>query len=95
MNTPVFVYNGTNSDYDGMLNGLIRSYGLGMIISTNTPNEDVIWPGMPMTGHIGESWGLISNAFYDRFTGSGFSFAINGCMHPYNASNTSAFLLVE
>jgi hypothetical protein len=48
MTTPVFIYNGTNSDFDGMLSGLIREYGLGVIITTNTPNVNVIWPNLPM-----------------------------------------------
>jgi len=74
--------------------GLFRSWGLGTHISTNTEDNDVVFPNIVMKGHPGEAYGLISDMYYDKESGSGVIFITNGSGVGFNVGN-SAFYTLE
>ena len=88
----IWLYNGNNGDTMG---GLIRGYGLGIHVTTNTPSQDVVFPSIIMKGHTGFAYGLASNLWFDPKTKVGFVFSINGALGGYKSSKTSSFLLAE
>lgn len=91
MEQPVWNFDGNNGNN---YFGLFRSWGMGTHISTNAPNADVIFPGREMRGHPGEAYGLISDMYYDKESGSGVIFMTNGSGKGYNTGN-SAFYTLE
>lgn len=80
MVNPFWIYNGTNGDF---MNGEMRSYGLGVHISTDTNYQDIVWPSFYMKGHTGFAYGLVSNMWYNPYDNSGFLFATNGALKGY------------
>jgi len=79
-----WLYNGNNGDN---YYGLFRSWGLGVHRITATPGNDVVHPGVPMFGHAGEAYGLISDLYFDPSSGHGLLFLTNG----YTPGNAYAF----
>lgn len=92
MLTAQWTYNGSNGNN---YYGLFQSWGLGVHLITNTVGEDVIYPSVPLVGHAGEAYGLISDFYFDPATGNGFSFATNGSWSGYALGLTSAWYRVE
>ena len=92
MHTPVWTYNGSNGDnYFNLFN----SWGLGVQVTTNTPMGDVVFDGFTMVGHAGEAYGLVSDWYFHKATGSGIIFMNNGVFSGYNFGTTSAFYTIE
>ncbi len=77
------------------MNGEMRSYGLGVHISTDTQGKDVVWPGYFMKGHTGFAYGLASNMWFNPEDRSGFVYAANGALNHYHYSNSSGFIVVS
>ena len=77
--------------------GLFRSWGLGVHRITATMGGDVILPGIPMLGHAGEAYGLISDLYLDPVTGFGLVFLTNGYTpgNNYALGINSAWYRVE
>ena len=92
MHRPQWIYTGFNGD---TYYGLFRCWGLGFQIMTNALNEDIVFPGYSMTGHIGESYGMISDMFYSKKNKCGVIFITNGCATDYDWGISSAFYAVD
>lgn len=92
MHTSQWKYNGSNGDN---YFGLFRAWGLGFQILTNSSGGDVFIEGFNMIGHIGESYGLISNMYFDKEKQVGFVLITNGCITPYKYGAGSSFYAVE
>lgn len=78
MFTPAWTYDGTNGDTQGWC----AEWGLGVQILANDPEVgDQLLPGDDSphwTGHPGDAYGMISNAFFDRRTGDGYVYYCAG-----------------
>lgn len=86
-------YNGSNGDN---YYGLFRSWGMGIHIITNTPDNDIVLSGSQiMFGHPGEAYGLVSDAYIDTLRKTGLIFFTNGCGNGYTVGNGSAFYTLE
>jgi len=92
MHKPQWVFNGSNGDD---FYGLFKSWGLGFQITTNTLNADVVVPDCQITGHIGDSYGLLSDMFFDIENKFGMIFITNGSADKFEWANYSAFNAVE
>jgi len=93
MHTPVWSYNGSNGDN---YYNLFNSWGLGMQITTNTANADIVIPGTEMIGHPGEAYGLISDMYFEKEKQFGVIFLTNGYYSGgYDFGNSSAFYVPE
>lgn len=93
MRNPAHVYNGSNGSTSF---GLFRSWGLGTHITTNTANNDIVFPsGRPMWGHPGEAYGLVSDMYSDTLAKTGVIFITNGKQGSYTVPANSAFYTVE
>lgn len=91
MHATQWAYNGTNgNDYYG----LFKAWGLGIHITTNAANSDIVFPGRKMLGHPGEAYGLISDMYFDSLK-NGVIFITNGCKNGYVIGPSSAFYTVE
>lgn len=76
--------------------GLFRKWGMGIQITTNAPNGDIVFQsGRPMWGHAGEAYGLISDMYADTLSESGVVFITNGKQGDYVTANGSAFYTAE
>lgn len=76
--------------------GLFRSWGLGIHRSTSTPGGDIVLPGsQAMFGHLGEAYGLVSDAYFDAERKVGLVFITNGVGVGYQLNDFSVFYTVE
>jgi CubicO group peptidase (beta-lactamase class C family) len=94
MHSTQWKFNGGNGDnYQGMFN----EWGLGFHLITNTSGKDVILKDVPMIGHSGDAYGLISNMYFDKKTRFGFIFITNGYSgeNGYKTGENSAFYKPE
>lgn len=92
MHTPVWTFNGSNGDnYFNLFN----QWGVGIQQTTNTPMGDIVIPGLPMLGHAGEAYGLVSDWYFNKETGRGVIFMTNGIWPGYSFGTSSAFYTVE
>jgi hypothetical protein len=48
-----------------------------------------------MHGHTGDAYGMASNMYFNKRTGDGFVFAMNGALYGYGRTSSSAFNKVE
>ncbi|MFN3874693.1 MAG: serine hydrolase domain-containing protein [Flavobacteriales bacterium] len=89
-----WTWDGSNGDN---YYGLFRSWGLGAHRITAQPGGDVVLPGLPMFGHAGEAYGLISDLYVDTLSGFGLVFITNGYTpgNSYALGVSSAFYRVE
>lgn len=75
---PAWTYDGTNGDTQGWCG----EWGLGVQILSNNPAVgDRLLPTADSphwTGHLGEAYGMISNALFDRRTGDGYVYYCAG-----------------
>lgn len=75
---PAWTYDGTNGDTQGWC----AEWGLGVQILANDPEVGdrlLPTPDSPhWTGHLGEAYGMISNALFDRRTGDGYVYYCAG-----------------
>lgn len=87
-------YNGTNGNN---YYNLFRRWGLGFHLTTNAPGGDIVFEGVPMTGHPGEAYGLISDMYFEKDKIFGLVFITNGYSGTtgYIHGNYSAFYLPE
>lgn len=92
MHTPQWTFDGTNGDN---YYGLFRQWGLGFQITTNAPGGDIVFPDLPLIGHAGEAYGLISDMYFDTLRKIGIIFITNGCGNGYTTDASSAFYTVE
>ncbi|MBP9883560.1 MAG: serine hydrolase [Chitinophagales bacterium] len=84
-------YNGSNgNDYYG----LFKAWGLGIHVTTNVANSDLVFPDRSMAGHPGEAYGLISDMYFDSLK-NGVIFITNGSKLSYVVGPSSAFYTVE
>lgn len=97
MRTTQWIYNGTNGDNVETAGPLMDAWGLGTQVITATPGRDWIFPGAVMFGHIGNSYGLISDAFMDPQGEFGVVWVTNGPRQgdSFLPSTKSAFLKPE
>jgi CubicO group peptidase (beta-lactamase class C family) len=94
LRTPQWTYLGplTGNNYYG----LFCEWGMGIQITTNTENGDIVFPGgHPMFGHAGEAYGLVSDMFCDTLSQSGVVLIVNGKQGEYETAVGSAFYSVE
>lgn len=85
-------YNGSNgNNYYNLFN----AWGLGLQITTNQENGDIVVPGYSMIGHAGEAYGLISDMYYHKNPDFGIIFVTNGSAGDYYYGWNSAFYEVE
>lgn len=87
-----WTWNGGNGDN---YYGLFRSWGLGVHRVTNSPNGDIVFPDVPVFGHPGEAYGLISDLYFSPESCNGLIFITNGAMNGYSFGDYSAFYRVE
>lgn len=84
-------FNGSNgNDYYG----LFKAWGLGMHVTTNVANSDIVFPDRRMYGHPGEAYGLISDMYFDTLK-NGVIFITNGSKLTYVIGPSSSFYTVE
>lgn len=94
MHSPQWTYNGTNgNNYYNLFN----QWGLGFQITTNTPSGDIVIDGLPMIGHAGEAYGLISDMYFEHDKLFGLVFITNGYLSGggYQYGSYSAFYKPE
>lgn len=93
MHQPVWTYDGTNgNNYYNLFN----SWGLGLQLTVNKDFGDVVLPNVPMIGHAGEAYGLISDMYFEKEKQFGIVFITNGLQSgSYEYGNSSAFYLPE
>lgn len=89
-----WTWNGSNGDN---YYGLFRSWGLGTHRITAQAGGDVVFPGVPMFGHAGEAYGLISDLYSEPVHGFGLVFITNGYTsgNAYQFGTSSAFYTAE
>jgi CubicO group peptidase (beta-lactamase class C family) len=87
-------YNGVNGNN---YHNLFRRWGLGFHLTTNAPGGDIVFEGVPMIGHPGEAYGLISDMYFEKDKIFGLVFITNGYSGTtgYIPGNYSAFYLPE
>ncbi|KPP99093.1 MAG: putative beta-lactamase [Bacteroidetes bacterium HLUCCA01] len=85
-------YDGSNGD---TWDDFWRSFGLGLHRLTGEPGKDVIFVGVPMTGHPGIAYGLLSDVYVDPATGTGVIFMTNGSKQPFAYGETSFYQVEE
>lgn len=92
MTSDQWTYNGENGDtWDGFFN----SYGLGVHRITNTPEKDMIFPEMKMTGHPGIAYGLLSDLYFNAETETAVIFVTNGSKKEYSYGKNTTFYQPE
>lgn len=93
MHKPVWTYNGSNgNNYYNLFN----QWGLGMQITTNTANGDIVMPATTMIGHPGEAYGLISDMYFEKKNQFGIIFITNGYYSGgYEFGDSTAFYVPE
>jgi CubicO group peptidase (beta-lactamase class C family) len=76
--------------------GLYRSWGLGIHRTTATPGGDIVLPGSnAMFGHLGEAYGLVSDAYFDTERKVGLVFMTNGVGTGYQLNDFSVYYTIE
>lgn len=89
-------WNYTGPSSGNNYNGLFRRWAMGLQVSTNAENGDIVFPGAgPMYGHCGDAYGLISDMWGDMLTKNGVVFITNGKQGPFVTATGSAFYSVE
>jgi CubicO group peptidase (beta-lactamase class C family) len=81
-------YKGSNGDTS---DGESLSWGLSVHLLTNTPSGDIIFDDVPLMGHSGDAYGLISGFYFDPVSRSGFIFMTNGIFDKLNKGSHSAY----
>jgi CubicO group peptidase (beta-lactamase class C family) len=81
-------YDGSNGD---TWDDFWLSFGLGLHRLTGEPGRDVIFRGMPMVGHPGIAYGLLSDLYVDPATGTGVIFITNGSEKAFAYGETSFY----
>jgi len=74
---------------------LMNCWGLGFHVITNQTGRDVVFPEHQMFGHPGEAYGLISDMYFDRNSGTGIIFMTNGTSGKYEYGTETTFYAVE
>jgi len=92
MHKPQWTYNGSNGDN---YYGLFRSWGLGFQITKNIQGIDDIASPYSVKGHIGESYGLVSDMFFNEENKFGMIFLTNGSSTDFDCGSSSDFYKVE
>lgn len=94
MHTPEWTYNGSNGDN---YYNLFNQWGLGLHITTNTANGDIVIDDEKFYGHPGEAYGLISDMYFSKGKNFGVIFMTNGYYGSagYQWGNYSAFYVPE
>ncbi|WP_320053878.1 serine hydrolase domain-containing protein [uncultured Acetobacteroides sp.] len=92
MHTPQWRYNGTNGDTNG---GMFQCWGLSVQLVTNTPKGDVAIEGIPLMGHAGDAYGLISGLYFEPKRGIGFVFMTNGTVGGANPGARTGYFALE
>lgn len=92
MRTPQWIFNGANGDTS---NGLFMSWGLGMQLVTNTPKHDYMHANLPMFGHAGDAYGLISGFYFNPSKKIGIIYMANGARNGYEQGGRSAYYRFE
>jgi CubicO group peptidase (beta-lactamase class C family) len=92
MHTAQWTYNGSNGDN---YYGLFRRWGLGFQLADNAKDGDIIISGYSMKGHYGESYGLLSDMYFNEENNIGLIFITNGCGKSFDYGSYSAFYAVE
>lgn len=92
MHKPQWRYNGTNGDTNG---GLFQCWGLSVQLGTNTPKGDVAIEGIPLIGHAGDAYGLISGLYFDPKRGVGLVFMTNGTVSGAKPGAHSGYFALE
>ena len=85
-------YNGNNGD---TWDGFFLAYGLGLHLITNTPEKDVIFPGLEMAGHPGIANGLLSDLYFNTKTKTAVIFVTNGSKTEYEYGKNTTFYQPE
>jgi hypothetical protein len=87
-------YMGNNGNTFG---NLFRRWGLGFHLTTNSAGGDIVIPGIAMTGHPGEAYGLISDMYLEHQKQFGLIFITNGYSgtQGYQYGTYSAFYVPE
>ena len=85
------VDNGDNYD------GFFKSYGLGLHITNTTDSDRMADPKIfgKFTGHAGDAYGLISDAYVSEKKDFGFVLITNGCFGPFEKGKTTSFYKFE
>ncbi len=93
MHKPIWTFNGSNgNNYYNLFN----QWGLGLQITTNTPNGDIVIPETTMIGHPGEAYGLISDMYFEKEKQFGIIFLTNGYYSGgYEFGDSTAFYVPE
>jgi CubicO group peptidase (beta-lactamase class C family) len=94
MHSPLWTYDGGNgNNYFNLFN----QWGLGVHQTINTPDGDIVWPGLSCYGHPGEAYGLISDLYFTKEPNLGVVFMTNGYSGPddYAFGDYSAFYVPE
>jgi CubicO group peptidase (beta-lactamase class C family) len=92
MHRKQWIYKGSNGDD---YYGLFRNWGLGMQITSHSSGVDSIASFYPVTGHIGEAYGLVGDMFFNDDNNFGMIFLTNGSAAELKCSSTSGFYDVE
>lgn len=94
MHTPQWTYDGSNGDN---YYNLFNAWGLGLHITTNRANGDIVIGEERFYGHPGEAYGLISDMYFDKEKDFWLIFITNGYYGSsgYPLGNSSAFYLPE
>ncbi len=94
MQQPVWTFDGSNGDTYG---GFYHSFGLSLHRTGQADRSDFIFPNVPMIGHAGEAYGLISQMHWDTSGRFGFIWMTNGYYgeQGHEAGIRSAFFKPE
>ncbi|MDP4710548.1 MAG: beta-lactamase family protein [Saprospiraceae bacterium] len=87
-----WVYQNGNGD---TWENFFLAYGYGIHHLTNTSGADIIFPDRLMSGHPGIAYGLLSDMYFDKASGSGIIFITNGSKQEYAYGRQSTFYLPE
>lgn len=94
MDGAVWTFNGKNGDN---YHNLFHEWGLGPHRITGQDGGDRIFGSLPMIGHAGEAYGLISDMYFNREKGVGVVFITNGLLDnaTFEYGEDSAFYAPE
>jgi len=71
------------------------SWGLGFHRIIRRDSMDIIFPDRDMVGHPGEAYGLISDMYFHKESGTGVIFATNGSKKDFAYGKRTTFYLPE
>lgn len=92
MVTPMWNVDGENGD---TWEDFWRSYGLGIHRLTGTTGKDMIFEDIPMIGHPGIAYGLLSDCYYAPSMDVGIIFVTNGSKNAFSYAEQSSFYQLE